>query len=248
MLLCYITDRTQFTGSPSQQRRHLVSTTLAAARTGVDLIQLREKDLGARELEMLAGELLHALKDFPHTRLLINSRTDVAIAAGAHGVHLPADDITASEARAIFTKAGATQPTIGASCHTAGEVAKAEAHGADFAVFGPVFEKEGRKISAAGLAGLREVCNRPGAAAARMPVLALGGVTLDNASACLACGADGIAAIRLFQSSDVARTVKELRGPELSTASAGTEAKAYRHPYWQEEERKRPKNMPARSE
>src|SRR5262249_41224727 len=152
-----------------------------------------------RELEMLAFELVKALKGFPRARVLVNSRTDVAIAAGADGVHLPANDLPASEARAIFAKAGVKQPIIGASCHSAAEIGKAESHGADFAVFGPVFEKEGKEISAAGLTALREACNRPPAAAARMPVLALGGVTLENASLCLACGADGIAAIRLFQ-------------------------------------------------
>lgn len=234
MLLYYITDRTQFAGSPGQQRQHLVSTALAAARAGVDLIQLREKDLAARDLEMLARELLHALKDFPHTRLLVNSRTDVAIAAGAHGVHLPADDITASEARAIFIKAGVKQPMIGTSCHSAGEVAKSEAHGADLAVFGPIFEKEGRKISTAGLASLREVCKRPGAAAARMPVLALGGVTLENASACLACGADGIAGIRLFQAGETAHVGEKLRTLGSTVRALQVEGNRTPHPYWPE--------------
>jgi thiamine-phosphate pyrophosphorylase len=231
MLLYYITDRTQFPGPPGEQQRHLVSTVVAAARAGVDLIQLREKDLPARELEMLTRELVQALKDFPHTRVLVNSRTDVAIAAGAHGVHLPANDLTASEARSIFNKAGVTQPLIGVSCHVAGEVAKAESHGADFAVFGPVFEKEGKGVSAASLAALREACNRPAAAAARMPLLALGGVTLENASTCLACGADGIAAIRLFQANEVALVVKELRKlppPETS----GSKDNLGQHPYW----------------
>jgi thiamine-phosphate pyrophosphorylase len=227
MLLYYITDRCQLPGPPGDQRQYLVSTAVAAARAGVDFVQLREKDLPARELEMLTHELVQALKDFPHTRVLVNSRADIAIAARAHGVHLPADDVTASEARSIFNRAGVTQPLIAVSCHSAGEVAKAESHGADFAVLGPVFEKEGKKISAGGLAALREACNRPAAAAARMPVLALGGVTLENASTCLACGADGIAGIRLFQAQGVGEIVKELKNLKADKESTKPAA----HPY-----------------
>jgi thiamine-phosphate pyrophosphorylase len=228
MLLYYITDRTQFRGSPDEQRRQLLSTALDAARAGVDLIQLREKDLGARELEILARELVKALRDFPNTRLLVNSRVDVAIATGAHGVHLPAAELTASEARTIFAKAGVKQPVIGVSCHGAAEVAGAESHGADLAVFGPVFEKEGSKISAAGLVALREASSRPAAAARRMPVLALGGVTLENASTCLACGADGVAGIRLFQTQAIGEIVKELKKLRADKHSAKPAA----HPYW----------------
>ncbi|HZR28264.1 MAG TPA: thiamine phosphate synthase, partial [Terriglobales bacterium] len=172
------------------------------------------------------------LKKFPQTRLLVNSRPDVAIAAGAHGVHLPANDISASEARVIFAKAGVVHPVIGVSCHTAAEVALAESHGADFAVFGPVFEKEkdGMKMHAAGLAGLRDACNRPPAAAARMPVLALGGVTLENAAACLACGAAGVAAIRLFQMENPEEVIKALRKLEEHKATKNREGSG--HPYW----------------
>ncbi len=239
MLLYYITDRAQFPGPPTQQRQHLLSTAVAAARAGIDLIQLREKDLTARELEILAGELVQALKDFPQTRLLVNSRTDVAIAAGAHGVHLPANDIPASEARTIFARAGVQQPIVGVSCHSSAEIERSEAHGADFAVFGPIFEKDGKRISAAGLIALREACNRPAASAARMPVLALGGVTLENASACLACGAAGIAGIRLFQASDVAPVIKELRKLGSYATSSQSEGSQDRHPYWPSEKSKR---------
>lgn len=232
MLLYYITDRRQFSGAPSQQCRSLLSTALAAARAGVDFIQLREKDLTAREIETLARELMLALRDFPQTRLLVNSRTDVAIAAGANGVHLPADDISASEARVIFTRAGVKSPVIAVSCHTAAEIEKAESHGADFAVLGPIFEKEGKRVSAAGLMALREACNRSAAAAARMPVLALGGVTLENASACLAYGASGVAGIRLFQTGDVTRVVAELRNPGEHADSPPAKGEQTRHPYW----------------
>ena len=232
MLHYYITDRAQLPGSQSEKRERLLTAAIAAARAGIDLIQLREKDLAARELEALARALMRELKKFPQTRLLVNSRTDVAIAAGAHGVHLPANDISASEARVIFARAGVVHPVIGVSCHTAAEVALAESHGADFAVFGPVFEKEkgGRKMHAAGLAGLRDACNRPPAAAARMPVLALGGVTLENAAACMACGAAGIAAIRLFQMENPEEVMKALRKLEEHKTIKSPESLA--HPYW----------------
>src|SRR5690349_9258350 len=104
MLLYYITDRNQFPGTEIQKRERLLATAVAAARAGIDFIQLREKDLTAKELEALTRELMRELKNFPQTFLLVNSRTDVAIATGAHGVHLPANDISPDEARGIFLK------------------------------------------------------------------------------------------------------------------------------------------------
>jgi len=184
------------------------------AAAGVDMIQLREKDLSTRALEKLALKAMAALGNSP-TRLLINSRTDVALACGAHGVHLPANDLAASEVRAIFARAGMSGTVVGVSAHSAAEVASAEAHGADFAVFAPVFEKlkRGEKsgtVNHEGLEQLRRICHR--ADAAHMPVLALGGITLENARQCIEAGAAGVAAIRLFQQNDVLAVVKLLRG------------------------------------
>jgi thiamine-phosphate pyrophosphorylase len=144
------------------------------------------------------------------TQLLINGRTDIALACGAHGVHLPANDLSASEVRSIFARAGRSEPVIGVSAHSDSEVASAESHGANFAVFGPVFEKEG-SANREGLEQLRQICHRTEAAQPPMPVWALGGITLKNAGLCAAAGAAGIAAIRLFQQNDVAVIVKELR-------------------------------------
>jgi thiamine-phosphate pyrophosphorylase len=158
--------------------------------------------------------------------LLINSRTDIALAVGAGGVHLRSNDIAASEARAIWGWRNRVNPPSGnarfvaaVSCHTTAEVRLAEAHGADFAVFSPVFEKASSPSRpGAGLDSLRDACcctmaapNVEGVGAGRMPVLALGGVTLANAQACLATGAAGIAAIRLFQECDVTETIDQLR-------------------------------------
>lgn len=239
MLLYYITDRTQFPGAEAERRERVTATAVAAAEAGVDFIQLREKDLTGRELEAMACELVRRLKEFPQARFLVNSRVDVAIACGAPGVHLPADDISASEARTIFAKAGVKDAVIASSCHSSAEIERAESHGADFAVFGPVFGKQGASSPAAGLSGLREVCNRPLAVAAKMPVLALGGITVENAAACMACGAAGVAGIRLFQTDDPGSVVMKLR-------KAGKNASEYRHeaarhPYWPAPKQGRPK-------
>jgi thiamine-phosphate pyrophosphorylase len=203
--LYYITDRRQFAGGAAEQERLLLEKIRECAAAGVEYVQLREKDLSTRELEKLVCKAVAAVAE-SGTKLLINSRTDVALAGGAHGVHLPGNDLTASEVRSIFTRARAEAPVIGVSAHSLADVASAEAHGADFAVFAPVFEKAGT-ANTAGLETLREICHRAHAA---MPVFALGGVTLQNARLCLEAGAAGIAGIRLFQENQVSSVVKSL--------------------------------------
>lgn len=248
MLLYYITDRRQFPGTPAEQRDRLLAKVAEAARAGVDLIQLRERDLSAREVYGLATESLAIIRESRNakreTRLLINSRLDVALACGADGVHLRGDDFSASDARAIWAKSLRLQEAIdrtgpeeisssrnvkretrngsflfAASCHTQTDILSAEAHGADFVVYAPVFEKEGTSTQAVGLEGLRQTCGRiathdkkvEAGFASGMPILALGGVTLANARDCVAAGAAGIAGIRLFQDHDVAEIVVALR-------------------------------------
>ncbi len=216
MLLYYITDRKQFPGPEPRRRELLLAKIAEAARAGADYIQLREKDLPARELEALAREVVGMVRETRNekreTRLLINSRSDVALAAGADGVHLPSDDVPASDARAVWSsvlsrnvKRATRNVIIAVSCHTAEEVRLAEAQGADFAVFGPVFEKVGTSLCV-GLEALRAAC-----LVGHMPVLAIGGITLANARACLEAGAAGIAAIRLFQHNDITELVGKLR-------------------------------------
>ena len=210
VLLCYITGRSQFPGTRNDQECRLLEKIAECASAGVDYVQLREKDLSPRELEELARKAVAAVPPGSRTSLLINSRIDVALAVGAHGVHLPARDLSASDARVIWDRAGKTGAVIGVSAHTSDEVSQAEAHGADFAVFAPVFEKSG-VTNPAGMGQLWRACHRPHAAGAPMPVLALGGVTLENAQRCLDAGAAGIAGIRLFQQNDVKATVQGLR-------------------------------------
>jgi len=214
LLLYYITDRTQFPGDENACRQALLAKIAEAARCGVDLIQLREKDLPTRELEALTRAAVRIIQrpgtenGELTTRLLINSRSDVAIACGADGVHLRSNDISPSETRKIWAQARySAHLVVSVSCHSAVDVAQAASEDADFAVFAPVFEKkDSPQSTAVGLDGLREACRL------KVPVLALGGITLTNARACLDAGAAGIAAIRLFQENDIADVVRRLRG------------------------------------
>jgi thiamine-phosphate pyrophosphorylase len=207
--LYYITDRRQFTGDAREQEQRLLAKIAECAVAGVEYIQLREKDLETRPLEDLALKIMAAIGG-SRTQLLINGRTDVALACGAHGVHLPANDLSASEVRSICARVGRSEPVIGVSAHSAAEVASAEPHGASFAVFGPVFEKNG-SANRKGLEQLRRICHHTEAAQPPMPVWALGGITLENAAQCIEAGVAGIAAIRLFQQNDVAAIVEKLR-------------------------------------
>ncbi|HSZ01777.1 MAG TPA: thiamine phosphate synthase [Terriglobales bacterium] len=214
MIFLYITDRVQFPGDESARQGALLAKIAEAARCGVDLVQLREKDLPIRELEILARAAVRVVRENSpletekrETRLLINSRTDVAITCGADGVHLRSKDISPSDVQEIWlTGRQRTRALVSVSCHSAVEVARAAFEGADFALFAPVFEKKDvTHSSAAGLDALREASQQ------KIPVLALGGVTVENARACLDAGAAGIAGIRLFQENDIAEVVRHLK-------------------------------------
>lgn len=214
--LYYITDRTAFAGSEDVKKRLLLDRITEAARFGVDFIQLREKDLTPGELEQLSLAAVRAVQagakmstsdvsPVSRTRLLINARLDVALACGADGVHLPANDVSVAECRRIV-KARNPGFLIGVSCHQYEEVVQAEKDGADFVVFGPVFEKKNFPPSQlTGLIELERVCRQ------RIPVMALGGVTLQTASQGIQAGAAGIAAIRLFQDGVTADLIPALR-------------------------------------
>ena len=218
-LLYYITDRTQLPGSEAARRGALLDKIGEAAHAGVDFVQLREKDLSTRELECLTRDAVHVVREARTasgrqegaTRLLINSRTDVALAAGADGVHLRSDDVRVSAVQSIWKRAFvggvrvAERPVVAVSCHSFDDVRIAESEGADFAVFAPVFGKKAApEARSQGVAALREVCG------AGIPVLALGGITIENATLCLAAGAAGIAGIRLFQENRIGEVVRAL--------------------------------------
>jgi len=218
MLLYYITNRTSFLGTAAHQYAALLRRVADAARAGVDYIQLREKDLTARELERLAHEAVQAVRNnSPITKLLINGRTDVALASGAAGVHLPTGELSASEVRAVWHQCTDANPLVGVSAHTMDDVRCAYSRGADFVVLAPIFEKVNTGAMGIGLEALRAACaglDSVGDAVpyhCRFAVLGLGGITLANAPACIQAGAAGVAGIRLFQQGDVFETVRRLK-------------------------------------
>ena len=157
----------------------------------VDWVQIREKELSGRELMALVRRVMELPN--PHSvRILVNTRVDVAIAAGAGGVHLPSASIAARDWRR-------TVPSgflIGVSCHSLEDVMRAKAEGADYVLFGPVFAPLS-KTSDLAPRGLEELARV--SQGVEIPVLALGGITWENAQACVEAGAAGVAGISLFK-------------------------------------------------
>lgn len=238
-LLCYVTDRrnlvpaeTSETRQPFDARKTLLEKIAAATTAGVDWIQIREKDLSGKECSSLVREALRLVassspgaaakasissrieaREQDSTRMLVNDRLDVALAAHAAGVHLGEKNLPPEEARRLVNSFRKEDFLIGVSCHSVEAAKAAERGGADYLFFGPVFATASKAAYGApqGLENLAEVCR-----AVAVPVLAIGGITLENAADCLSAGASGITAIRLFQeSSSMAAIVRALR--ELTT-------------------------------
>lgn len=218
-LLCYVTDRRSLPSTgPSQQVPALLQKIEELAGTGIDWIQIREKDLSARELAALTRQALqiaakHATPS-RRTPILVNDRLDVAITERAAGVHLGEQSLPVAEARRLIQSAQAKNLVLpdfllGVSCHSEEAAKAAQAAGADYLFFGPIFPTPSKEKFGApqGVARLTSVCR-----AVSIPVLAIGGITPDNAKSCIAAGAAGLAAIRLFQDAlDPERTVASMR-------------------------------------
>jgi thiamine-phosphate pyrophosphorylase len=173
------------------------------AAAGVDWVQIREKDLTTRELAALTRKALRstAKSSSPRAlRILINDRLDVALAEGTDGVHLGENSLPVQEAKQFVIlsprSSARSDFVLGVSCHSLKAAQVAESSGADYIFFGPVFATPSKSAFGApqGTRRLEEVCR-----AVAVPVIAIGGITLENSASCIKAGAAGLAAIRLFQ-------------------------------------------------
>ena len=207
-LLCYVTDRQSLTGVPDLAIKLQLQKIEQAAKAGVDWIQLREKDLSGRELASLVEEAI--LRAESGAAVLVNDRLDVACATGASGVHLGEQSLPVDEAaRLVSLRCPRENFIVGVSTHSFEAAMNAEQTGADYVIFGPVYATPSKTGfgEPQGVQRLQEVCQR-----LRIPVLAIGGITLENAVDCMAAGAAGLAAIRLFQeAANLNSVVRELR-------------------------------------
>jgi len=183
---------TEATTAASPEFQLILNQVSAAVVAGIDLVQIREKRLTARVLFELANAAAK-VSSGTNTRLLVNDRADLAASAGAAGVHLTTQSLSAATIRKMFGQ----RLLIGASTHSLAEALTARQEGADFVVFGPVFPTKSKQLFGPpqGLKELSQVAHALGG----FPVLALGGISSTNAADCLAAGAAGIAGIGLFE-------------------------------------------------
>jgi len=205
-IICYVTDRRALPADKTAgalPNKMLLDTIRAAAMAGVDWVQIREKDLSTRELFGLVQEvvvLASARPDSTRSRsikVIVNDRLDVALAAGAAGVHLGHASAPAREV-VRWCRAG-NAPTdflVGVSCHSLEGAQEAENAGASYTYFGPIYETPS-KIPFGKPHGVEELAQV--AKAVRIPVIAIGGINESNAADCIRAGAAGIAAIRMIQ-------------------------------------------------
>jgi thiamine-phosphate pyrophosphorylase len=209
-IVCYVTDRKALGGR--DVTADLLTKIRAAVAAGADLVQIRERDLAARDLLALAKAAMSNREG--QARILINDRLDVALAAGAAGVHLGGESLPARDV-IRWCRAGnaPSEFLIGVSCHNLEKAREAERARASYIFFGPVFDTPSKKSFGPpqGVDRLAELCR-----ALQIPVVAIGGLNEENAAKCLDAGAAGIAAIRMFQESRepgaLKRHIAQLRG------------------------------------
>ena len=218
-ILCYVTDRKSLSlPVRSADVAALVEKIATLTRAGVDWVQIREKELSARQLmglvrAALRGALVAPDKNPGMPRIIVNDRVDVALTVGAGGVHLGESSIPVGDVQ-LFVRSldSAKDFMLGVSCHSLESVKAAASSGADYVFFGPVFATPSKAAFGEphGVRRLAEVCR-----SVPIPVLAIGGITVANAGECFAAGAGGIAAIRLFQDApEPAGAVAALRRKE----------------------------------
>jgi thiamine-phosphate pyrophosphorylase len=198
-----ITARALYPGGEDEKQVALLHQASRWVTDGIDFIQLREKDLPAVTLAQLSREILEIIGLAGGlTKLLINAHPDIAIATGAHGVHLTAapGECTPDQIRNLYASAGLSAPLLTVSCHTLEDVQRARNNQVSAILFAPVFEKVTHGLKIFPGRGLDQLCAAC-VAASPVPVYALGGVTFENAPSCLEAGAAGIAGIRLFHDS-----------------------------------------------
>lgn len=205
-LLCHVTDRNTLIDPDDANSVELLLRKIdEVISAGIDWVQVREKDLSAKELSRITHAALRsAARVSPSptsSRILINDRVDIALAEGAGGVHLGGKSLSVKDAKALVRRVAPARIEsgeflVGVSCHSREEAEAAADSGADYIFFGPIFPTPSKAAFGApqGLDRLAEVCR-----IVTIPVLAIGGITLNNAKSCLAAGALGLAAIRLFQ-------------------------------------------------
>jgi thiamine-phosphate pyrophosphorylase len=211
--VCLVTDRSRLppstgSGAPLPALGPLADRLVLAGEAGIDLLQIREPDLSAGELIGLIQDVRSRLGEA--SRIVVNDRADVALAAGADGVHLKADSIPTALVRRQVPAAF----LIGRSVHTLDEARAAAVEGADYVIFGTVFPSgsKPRGHRTAGLDALAAVT-----AAVQIPVLAIGGISLNTVAAAAEAGAGGVAAIGLFF--DAAGPIDDLRGRIIQTVA-----------------------------
>ncbi|HET9805221.1 MAG TPA: thiamine phosphate synthase [Candidatus Acidoferrum sp.] len=217
-VVCYVTDRRSLPlATSSDAIPMLLKSISAVAAAGVDWIQLREKDLGGRDCFHLASAAMQVVRQQAlRTRIIVNDRVDVALAAGAGGVHLSENGFSVSDARRLVTRFAQDSGKsldflIGVSCHSLGAALGAARDGADYIYFSPIFHTPSKAFYGPpqGVDRLRQICK-----VVSIPVVAIGGITIENTASCYAAGAVGVAAIRLFQhAADLPAIVRSLRSP-----------------------------------
>jgi thiamine-phosphate pyrophosphorylase len=199
-VVCYVTNR-KLLGADNSPKNILVKIDAAIA-AGANWVQIREKDLAGRELfELARAAATRAASVF------VNDRLDVALAAGAAGVHLGGESMRGWDVIRWCRDGNAPAGfRVGVSCHSIEDAREAERAGAAYAFFGPIFDTPAKRRFGApqGIAKLAEACS-----AVRIPVIAIGGVDADNGVECIRAGAAGIAAIRMFQEATDAAELRE---------------------------------------